>query len=93
MIALRPATLLHIDESKRFKKGAYWFWGCIPKYNNAAAKAEGESDEWIQCRSAEVHHAAMRPVTEQIREFCKALPYLFAEGIPLLAVGRPAISI
>ena len=40
MIALRPGTLLNIDESKQFKKGAYRFWGCIPKYNNAAAKVE-----------------------------------------------------
>ena len=93
MIALCSATLLHIDESKRFKKGAYRFWGCIPKYDNAAAKAEGKSDEWIRRRSAEVHSAAMHPVVERIREFFEAQPYLFAVGVTRLAAGRPAIII
>ena len=84
---------MNIDESKRFKKGAYRFWGCIPKFDNAAAKAEGRSDDWIRCRSAEVHRSAMHSVAEQIRKFCKARPYLFADGTTRLAEGRPAIFI
>ena len=84
MIALRSAALLNIDESKRFKKGAYRFWGCIPKYDNEAAKAEGKSDEWIRRRSAEIHRAAMHPVVEQIREFCDARPYLLDDGVTRL---------
>ena len=93
MIAQRSATLLNIDETKRFKKGAYRFWGCIPKYDNAVAKAEGKSDEWIRRRSAEVHRAAMHPVVEQIREVSEARPYLFEDGVTRLAAGRPAIII
>ena len=61
-----PVTLMNIDESKRFKKGAYRFCGCIPKFDNAAAKAGGRSDDWIKCRSAEVHRSAMRHVADQI---------------------------
>ena len=82
---------MNIDESKLFKKGAYRFWGCIPKFDNAAAKAAGRSDDWIRGRAAAVHRSAMRHVTDEIREFGKPRPYLFADGITRLAEGRPAI--
>ena len=62
IITLCSATLLNIDESKRFKYGAYRFWGCI-KYDNAAAKAGGKSDEWIRRRSAEVHRRVAQQCT------------------------------
>ena len=67
MIALPSVSLLNLDESKRFKNGAYRFWGCLPIYNNAAARAEGKTDEWIRCRAAEVHREAMHPLVNQIR--------------------------
>ena len=53
------ATLLNIHEHKRFKGGAFRFWGCLPIYNQAAARAAGCSDDKITRRSLEVHHAAM----------------------------------
>jgi hypothetical protein len=61
--------------------------------DNASAKAEGKSDEWIKCRSAEVHREAMRLIVQEIRKFCKPRPWLFADGVTRLAKGRPAIFI
>lgn len=86
-------TSLIIRESKLFKKGSYRFWGCMPIYDNAAAKAVGKSDEWIKCRSAEVHREAMRLIVQEIRQFCKPRPWLFADGVTRLGEGRPAIFI
>jgi hypothetical protein len=36
-------TLLNIHESKRFKKGAFKFWGCLPVYQAGAATNAGAS--------------------------------------------------
>ena len=85
MIALRSAALLNIDESKRIKKGAYWFWGCIPKYDDAAAKAEGKSDkawhirvvltptlEWVRCPAHCAHGCLSLGTESEYRKGVKA---------------------
>jgi len=58
------ATLLNIFESMRFKKGSFRFWGCLPIYSAAAARAAGLSDANIRRRILEVHHEAMGVLVE-----------------------------
>ena len=61
------ATLLNINESNQFKKGAFRFWDCLPVYDSAAACLAGGSDAWITCTIAEVHMQAMDSAVSQLR--------------------------
>ena len=58
-------SLLNIHESKRFKKGVFRFWGCMPLYDKAAARAIGMSKAWIVRRAYELHNIAMGHVVVQ----------------------------
>ena len=60
-------SLSDINESKRFKKGAFRFCGCLPVYDSAAARLAGRSDTWIMRRIAEVHMQAMDHAVSQLR--------------------------
>ena len=85
-------TLLNIDESKRFKKGAFRFWGCLPVYDSAAARLAGRSDEWITRRIAEVHMQAMDRAVTQLRAIAHPRPWRFANGESLMGVVRLAFA-
>ena len=73
-------TLLNIHESKRFKKGAFRFWGCLPVYQAEAAANAGASIDQVRKRIVEVHQAGMHVVLEAIKELCAPASYRFADG-------------
>ena len=83
-------SVLNTHESKRFKKGAFRFWGCMPIYDQSAARANGVSQSWIVRRTNEVHHIAMGHVVDQIRKLCVQRPYRFGDGLTRKGVARLA---
>ena len=89
---LVAATVLNIHESKRFKKGAFRFWGCLPVYDSAAARLAGRSDAWITARIAQVHMQAMDRAVSQLRAIAHPRPWLFANGETLMGCCRLAFA-
>ena len=83
-------TLLNIDESKRFKKGAFRFWGCLPVYQAEAATNAGATIDQVRKRIAEVHQAGLHVVLEAIKEIGSPAPYRFANGEVHVGEGRLA---
>ena len=54
-------TVLNIVESKRFKNGAFLFWGCMLINDRAAASVAGHSStEWLKQREYEMNCDAMQ---------------------------------
>ena len=85
-------TVLNIMESRRFKKGAFRFWGCLPVYDSAAARLAGRSDAWITRRIAELHMQAMDHAVSQLRAIAHPRPWRFADGKCLMGVARLAFA-
>ena len=83
-------TLLNIHESKRFKKGAFRFWGCLPVYQAEAATNAGASMDQVRKRTVEVHQAGLHVVFEAIQELCAATPFRFADNKVHIAESRLA---
>ena len=73
-------TLLNIHESKRFKKGAFRFWGCLPVYQAEAATNAVACMDQVRKRTVEVHQAGLHVVFEAIQELCAATPFRFADN-------------
>ena len=90
LVYVSAVTLLNIHEGKRFKRGSFRFWGCLPIYDFAAARLAGRSDDWIKRRHLGVHHGAMDILVKMIRELSKPAIFRFADGEWRSAVARVA---
>ena len=87
-------TVLNILESKRFKKGAFLFWGCMSINDPAAASVAGHSStEWLKQREYEMNCDAMHFVVDQIHQVCIPLPWLFADGVTRMGEARFAYAV
>ena len=87
-------TVLNILESKRFKKGAFLFWGCMSINDRAAASVAGHSStEWLKQREYEMNCDAMHFVVDQIHQVCTPLPWLFAGGVTGMGEARFAYTV
>lgn len=62
-------TLLNIDENIRFKEFGLKFWACLPVYDyNSGTGSRSKK----AARALALHHEAMRVLSRQLMEFCKA---------------------